>query len=122
MADCPEWVDRVFPAELLIQQYNWWGAYNNGWLNSFLGQEGVVRTTPGTDGTLGYNYIAKDDDVWVYTGVTSATADNSIIGFVLVNQRTQESHFYSVSAPRRTRPCSPPRARYRTCATPPRSR
>ena len=95
--ECPEWVDRVFPAELLIQQYNWYGAYNNGWLNSFLGQEGVVRTTPGTDGTLGYNYLAKDDDVWVYTGVTSATADNSIIGFVLVNQRTQESHFYSVS-------------------------
>ena len=95
--ECPQWVDRVFPAEVLIEQYNWWGTYNNGWLNSFLGQEGVVRTTPGTDGTLGYNYIAKDDDVWVYTGVTSATADNSIIGFVLVNQRTQESHFYSVS-------------------------
>ena len=97
VADCPEWVDRVFPADLLIKQYNWWGMYNNGWFNSFLGQEGVVRTTPGTDGTLGYNYIAKDDDVWVYTGVTSATADNSIIGFVLVNQRTQESHFYSVA-------------------------
>ena len=97
LEECPQWVDRVFPAELLIQQYNWWGSYNNGWLNSFLGQEGVVRTTPGTNGTLGYNYLAKDDDVWVYTGVTSATADNSIIGFVLVNQRTQESHFYSVA-------------------------
>ena len=95
--EVPEWVDRVSPANLLIQQYNWYGSYHNGWLNSFLGQEGVVRTTPGTDGTLGYNYIAKDDDVWVYTGVTSATADKSIIGFVLVNQRTQESHFYSVS-------------------------
>ena len=95
--EVPEWVDRVYPANLLIQQYNWYGSYHNGWLNSFLGQEGVVRTTPGTDGTLGYNFIAKDDDVWVYTGVTSATADKSIIGFVLVNQRTQESHFYSVS-------------------------
>lgn len=95
--EVPEWVDRVYPANLLVQQYNWYGSYHNGWLNSFLGQEGVVRTTPGTDGTLGYNYIAKDDDVWVYTGVTSATADKSIIGFVLVNQRTQESHFYSVS-------------------------
>ena len=95
--EVPEWVDPVYPANLLIQQYNWYGSYHNGWLNSFLGQEGVVRTTPGTDGTLGYNYIAKDDDVWVYTGVTSATADKSIIGFVLVNQRTQESHFYSVS-------------------------
>ena len=62
-----------------------------------LGQRNVVQTTPGTDGNLGYNYIAKDDDVWVYTGVTSATADNSIVGFVLINQRTAESHFYSVS-------------------------
>lgn len=97
VTDVPQWVDRVFPAELIIQQYNWYGAYHNGWLNAFLGQEGVVRTTPGTDGSLGYNYIAKDDDVWVYTGVTSATADNSIVGFVLVNQRTQESHFYSVA-------------------------
>ncbi len=97
VADVPQWVDRVYPTELLIEQYNWYGAYHNGWLNSFLGQEGVVRTTPGSDGSVGYTYIAKDDDVWVYTGVTSATADNSIIGFVLVNQRTQASHFYSVS-------------------------
>ncbi len=37
-----------------------------------------MRTTPGTDGTLGYNYIAKDDDVWLYTGVTSATGDNRL--------------------------------------------
>jgi hypothetical protein len=95
--DVPEWVDRVYPAELLLEQYNWYGSYHNGWLNSFLGQEGVVRTTPGSSSSLGYNYIAKDDDVWVYTGVTSATSDSSIIGFVLINQRTQESHFYSVA-------------------------
>lgn len=95
--DCPQWVDQAYPANLLIEQYNWHGAYSNGWLNSFLGQQGVVQTTPGTDGQLGYNYIAKDDDVWVYTGVTSATADTSIVGFVLVNQRTAEAHFYSVS-------------------------
>lgn len=95
--DIPEWVDRVYPSELLIQQYNWKGAYTNGWINSWLGQNGVVQTTPGTDNSLGYNYIAIDDDVWMYTGVTSATADNSIVGFVLVNQRTAESHFYSVA-------------------------
>jgi len=95
--DCPQWVDRVYPSELLIRQYNWSGRYVNGWWNSWIGQSGVVQTTPGTDSQVGYNYIAKDDDVWVYTGVTSATADNSIIGFVLVNQRTAESHFYSVA-------------------------
>lgn len=95
--EVPEWVDRVYPASLLIQQYNWSGKYKDGWFNSWLGQNGVVQTTPGTDGTLGYNYLAKDDDVWMYTGVTSATGDNSIVGFVLVNQRTAESHFYSVA-------------------------
>lgn len=93
----PEWVDRAYPANLLIQQYNWSGKYKDGWLNSIFGQRDVVQTTPGTDGNLGYNYIAKDDDVWVYTGVTSATADKSIIGFILVNQRTAEAHFYSVA-------------------------
>ena len=95
--ETPQWVDRVFPADLLIQQYNWYGSLNNGWFNSWLGQSGVVQTTPGSNDELGYNYIAKDDDVWVYTGVTSVTSDNSIIGFVLINQRTQETHFYEVA-------------------------
>lgn len=108
--EVPQWVDRVFPSDLLIEQYNWSGRYKNGWFNSWLGQTGVVKTTPGgttsvasSSGTasistgLGYNYIAKDDDVWVYTGVTSATSDSSIVGFILINQRTAESHFYSVS-------------------------
>lgn len=97
LEDVPQWVDRVYPAELLIRQYNWSGRYQQGWFNSWLGQSGVVQTTPGSSGTLGYNYIAKDDDVWVYTGVTSATADNSIVGFVLVDQRTAESHYYAVA-------------------------
>lgn len=95
--EVPQWVDRAYPASLLIKQYNWSGKYNNGWFNSWLGQSGVFQTTPGTNGEQGYNYIAKDDDVWVYTGVTSATSDSSIIGFVLINQRTAESHYYSIS-------------------------
>ena len=97
VADVPQWVDRVYPADLLIKQYNWSGRYQQGWFNSWLGQSGVVQTTPGSGGKLGYNYIAKEDDVWVYTGVTSATADNSIVGFVLIDQRTAESHYYAVA-------------------------
>ena len=93
----PEWVDRAYPAELLIEQYNWSGALSGGWINSWLGQNGVKQTTPSTDGKSGFNYIAQDDDVWVYSGVTSATADNSIIGCVMINQRTAESKFYSVA-------------------------
>ena len=97
ISEVPSWVDRAFPAELLIQQYNWSGSLSGGWINSWLGQSGVKQTTPGSNGDLGYNYIAKDDDVWVYSGVTSATSDNSIIGFVLINQRTAESKFYAVA-------------------------
>ncbi|MDO5328628.1 MAG: Tat pathway signal sequence [Coriobacteriia bacterium] len=107
VSEVPQWADRVYPSELLLEQYNWSGKYKNGWLNSWIGQSGVVKTTPGTTSSangssnisksLGYNYIAKDDDVWVYTGVTSATSDSSIVGFILINQRTAESHFYSIA-------------------------
>ena len=97
IGDVPQWVDRAYPANLLIKQFNWSGKYINGWFNSWLGQSGVFQTTPGKNGENGYNYLAKDDDVWVYTGVTSATSDSSIIGFVLINQRTAESHYYSIS-------------------------
>ncbi len=97
IGDCPQWVDRAYPSDLLVQQYNWSGLYSGGWLNSWLGQKGVVQTTPGTNGMLGYNYIAQNDDVYLYSGVSSVTADNSIIGFILINQRTAESRFFSVA-------------------------
>ena len=37
-----------------------------------------------------------DDDVWVYTGVTSVSGDQSNVGFVLMNQRTMETKYYKV--------------------------
>jgi len=94
---CPDWVDRTYPTDLLLQQFNWYGAYQKGFINAYLGQEGVVQVTPGTDGMAGYNYLVKDDDVWVYSGITSATPDNSIVGFVLINQRTADARYYPVA-------------------------
>ena len=89
--DVPQWVDKVYSAELLTQFYNYYGTLKHGWLNSVLGQKDCLTTTDG------YNYLAIDDDVWVYTGVTSVTGDQSIVGFVLMNQRTKETKFYSVT-------------------------
>ena len=43
-----------------------------------------------------YGYIAKDGDIWIYTGVTSVNDDASNIGFIMVNQRTQEAHAFAV--------------------------
>lgn len=91
VADVPEWVDRVYTAELLMEQYDYYGSYHNGFLNSIFGQREVTVTT------RGYNYIALNDDVWMYTGVTSVTGDESNVGFLLVNQRTKDSKFYAIA-------------------------
>ena len=88
--DVPQWVDKVYSAELLMQLYDYHGTLINGFFNSILGQKGCIQTTNG------YNYIAMEDDVWVYTGVTSVNGDQSNVGFVLMNQRTMETRFYTV--------------------------
>jgi len=85
-----QWIDRVFSASLLVTQYNFHGKYAGGFWNSLLGQKGVKTATDG------YTYLAKEDDVFMYTGVTSATTDKSIIGFLLVNQRTKKADFYKM--------------------------
>ena len=86
----PQWVDRVYPTDMLVNLYNYHGTLQNGYFNSVLGQKGCLQTTDG------YNYLALEDDVWVYTGITSLNADQSIVGFVLMNQRTMETRYYSV--------------------------
>ena len=86
-----QWIDRVYDSGLLVEQYNYYGRYQKGFWNSVLGQEDVYVTTED------YSYIAQDDDVYMYTGVTSVTSDQSITGFVLINQRTKESVYYSVA-------------------------
>lgn len=89
--DCPTWVDHVFSADMLIQLYDYYGSLKNGYLNSILGQKGCLRTTSG------YNYLALEDDVWVYTGITSVSGDLSNVGFVLMNQRTMECRYYEIN-------------------------
>ena len=88
LADIPTWVDNVFTPNLIMEQYDYHGTLVNGFINSILGQRDVTVTTEG------YNYIAMNDDVYVYTGVTSANADQSNLGFLLSNQRTKETKFY----------------------------
>lgn len=90
VSEVPTWVDHVYPASLLIEQSDDWGKYRNGFINSIIGQKNVVKTTDG------YNYIAKDDDIYLYTGITSATEDAANLGFILSNMRTKDTTFYPV--------------------------
>ncbi len=94
--DIPAWVDHVYPADLIMEQVDNHGTYENGFFNSIIGQKGVVITTEG------YNYTVANDDVYLYTGITSVTNDESIIGFIMCNLRTKETKFYSVSGAKET--------------------
>lgn len=88
--DVPQWVDKVYSAELLMSLYDFSGSLKHGYWNSVLGQKDCLKTTNG------YNYIALEGDVWVYSGITSVSGDQSNVGFVLMNQRTMETRFYRI--------------------------
>ncbi len=87
--EVPNWVDTLYVPELIMQQYDYYGTLIHGFINSILGQKDVTQTTDG------YNYIAMNDDVYAYTGVTSANDNQPNLGFLLCNMRTKETHFYT---------------------------
>ena len=107
LKDIPRWVDGVFDGDLLVEQYNWYGLLSKGYFNSILGKKGCKKCTEtvaeskNEDGEMvpmaDYGYIAKDGDIWIFTGVTSVNDDASNIGFIMINQRTQEAHSFSVA-------------------------
>ena len=86
----PKWVDNVYKADVILEQVNDWGKYTKGFWNSIFGQKNVVTTTDG------YNYVAYNDDIYLYTGITSLATDESNIGFILTNMRTKETKYYAV--------------------------
>lgn len=88
--EIPTWVDQVYSSDMILTQLSYNGKYRSGWLNSVFGQKGVLQPTDG------YNYLAINDDVWLYTGITSVTSDESNVGFVLTNLRTKETRYYPV--------------------------
>lgn len=92
LKDIPTWVDRVYPADLVLHQLSLNGNYRFGFWNSLFAKEGVTRPSEG------YNYLPMKDDLYLYTGITSVSSDDSNIGFVLVNLRTKEATMYPQSA------------------------
>ena len=90
LEDVPSWVDIVFTGDLACQKFDWKGLLSGGFINSIIGNVGCKQTTDD------YGYVALEDDVWYFTGVTSVTADKSNVGFMLSNARTGEYKFYPV--------------------------
>ncbi|HEM5997366.1 TPA: hypothetical protein U2B88_000796 [Streptococcus suis] len=92
LADIPEWVDRVYSANNVISRVDDHYTYQNGFWNTIFSQTGVKHTTDS------YNYISIGSDIYLYTGITSATADSSNLGFILVNMRTREITNYKLAS------------------------
>ena len=90
VGEVPTWIDNVYDAHLVTQEINDWGMYQGGYVNSQFAQKGVVQSTDG------YTYITNNDDVYMYTGITSIASDESNIGFVMVNLRTHKASYYAV--------------------------
>lgn len=89
--EVPSWIDIVYTGELACEKYDWYGTLSGGFINSIIGNKGCKQTTDD------FGYIALNDDVWYFTGVTSVTGDDmSNIGFILSNARTGEYKFYPV--------------------------
>lgn len=112
LKDIPQWVDYVVPGELICELYNVAYKNINGYWNgtSFGANTGCMQTTTidtisdeddeGEDIDAGtdYGFIAKDGDIYIYTGVTSMAADSSNLGFIMVNERTGEYKYFAVSS------------------------
>jgi hypothetical protein len=87
--EAPGWIDRIQPANFMRRQLNDWGKYKDGWINSWLGADGVLKTTEGISLVYG-----NDGKSYFYTGMQSVGSDEGTVGFVLINTRTKEMRLY----------------------------
>lgn len=101
LANVPDWVDVAIPGDLICRQYNDYAQLQKGFFNSIFGQVGCREVTSAPTGgdpeddsfEADFGYIAKDNDIYIYTGITSVNGDASNIGFIMANERTGETIF-----------------------------
>ena len=88
--EVPDWVDTVYPNELVLEQIDNWGLYVNGFWNTIFDEKDIVRITEGT------RVVYNNGSLYHYTGLTSAGSDESTVGFMFVNMQTKEASFYKM--------------------------
>lgn len=85
--DAPAWVDRIQPEDFMMKQLDHWGRWVHGWPN--FSNRDKLKPTPG----MSLVYGESGNSYW-YTGMTSVGADESTVGFMLINTRTKEARLY----------------------------
>lgn len=85
----PEWVDTVYPTDMLLTQARDHYTLSNGYFNSFFQQQNVMAIDL-DEGS--YNYVLIDDEIYVFTGIRPIKADaSSTTGMLLISKRTGEA-------------------------------
>ncbi len=87
--EIPDWVDRVQPENFILQQINNKGEYVRGVFN--FSDKDKYKTSEGN--IIVYN----NDRCYLFTGITSVGADESAIGFVMVDMVTKEPVLYQMA-------------------------
>lgn len=85
----PDWVDRVQPEDFIIQQINNKGQYVHGVFN--FSDKDKYQTSDG------HIIVYNNGRCYLFTGITSVGADESAIGFVMVDMITKEPTIYQLS-------------------------
>ncbi len=86
--DVPDWVESVYNSNIFVKHLNYYGALQDGWLNSIFAQRGVLTSSRGT------RPVFTAGRLKVFTGLTSAGSDESTIGFVYMDTKTKETTLY----------------------------
>lgn len=89
--EMPDWIERVWPTEFIMEQINYHGEYVNGWLNTIITQKNMVMPTDG------FSYVFLDGEPYLYTGLTSVQSDDSTVGMMIVSLRDKTTKFYKLT-------------------------
>ena len=89
MENIPEWVDRVQPEDFVIEQITNRGNYVHGIFN--FANKDKYRPSDG------HNIVYNNGECYLFTGLTSVGADDSAIGFIMVDMVTKEPIMYEMS-------------------------
>ncbi len=89
MEEIPSWVDRVQPEEFIINQINNKGEYVHGIFN-FSNRDKFMTSSQTA-------IVYLEGNCFLFTGYTSVGADESAIGFFMIDMVTKESKLYRIS-------------------------
>ena len=89
MDEVPEWVDRVQPEDFVLAQIANRGNYVHGIFN--FANKDKYRPSEG------HNIVYNNGRCYLFTGLTSVGAEDSAIGFIMVDMVTKEPIMYEMS-------------------------